>query len=49
MMVGLSVFEDFMNYASGIYHYTTGKYVGGHAVKLIGWGKDTDGLFYWIC
>ena len=38
MMVGLTVYEDFLNYAHGIYHYTTGELIGGHAMKLIGWG-----------
>lgn len=48
-MVGLSVYEDFINYASGVYHYTTGKMVGGHAIKLVGWGHEEDGSLYWIC
>ena len=33
-----------MNYKEGIYRYTTGKVLGGHAVKIIGWGED-----HWIC
>lgn len=41
---GFTVYEDFMNYKSGVYHHTSGKQLGGHAVKIIGWG---DG--YWIC
>lgn len=49
MMVGLSVFEDFFSYLSGIYEYTTGELQGGHAIKLIGWGTDEDGSLYWIC
>ena len=49
MMVGLSVYEDFYSYKSGVYHYTTGAYSGGHAMKLIGWGTDSDGSLYWIC
>lgn len=48
MMVGLSVYEDFYNYHSGVYEYTTGALEGGHAMKLIGWGEDTDGSLYWI-
>ena len=49
MMVGLVVFEDFYSYQSGIYHYTTGQQVGGHAMKLIGWGHDQDdGSLFWI-
>lgn len=48
-MVGLSVYEDFINYASGVYHYTAGRMVGGHAIKLVGWGHEEDGSLYWIC
>lgn len=42
-----TVYEDFINYAGGIYHHTTGGVLGGHAVKLIGWGVE-DGVKYWI-
>jgi len=44
-----SVYEDFVNYKSGVYQHTTGAYLGGHAVKVIGWGVDsTSGLDYWL-
>lgn len=50
MMVGLTVYEDFMNYERGIYSYTTGESVGGHAIKLLGWGHEEEsGDLYWIC
>ena len=50
MMVGLSVYEDFMNYKEGVYRYTVGQVVGGHAIKIIGWDHDEeDGQLYWIC
>lgn len=32
-----------MNYKSGVYKHHTGKALGGHAIKLIGWGSD-----HWI-
>jgi len=35
-----SVYEDFETYTSGVYVHKTGAYVGGHAVKIIGWGVD---------
>ena len=44
--VDFSVYEDFMTYKSGIYQHVTGEYLGGHAVKLIGWGVE-DGIEYW--
>ena len=36
-----------MNYKSGIYHYQSGVQVGGHAVKVVGWGHQLS-QFYWI-
>jgi cathepsin B len=45
--VGFTVMEDFMNYKSGIYKYKEGMALGGHAVKIVGWGKQLE-QFYWI-
>ena len=44
--VSFSVYEDFMTYKSGVYHHVMGDYLGGHAVKLVGWGVE-DGIEYW--
>ena len=44
--VSFFVYEDFLTYKSGIYQHVTGKYLGGHAVKLVGWGVE-DGIEYW--
>lgn len=44
---GFSVFEDFLKYQGGVYKYTSGSLLGGHAVKIIGWGKE-NGEEYWI-
>jgi len=35
-----SVYQDFETYTSGVYIHTTGSYLGGHAVKIIGWGMS---------
>lgn len=43
--VGFFVMADFMNYKSGVYKYQSGVQLGGHAVKVVGWGQD--GGFYW--
>ena len=43
-----SVYEDFGNYKSGIYQHVTGGYLGGHAIKIIGWGVE-NGVKYWLC
>lgn len=47
-MVGLTVYEDFISYKEGIYRYTAGGLIGGHAMKLIGWGTDNDGNLNWL-
>ena len=46
--VAFSVYEDFLAYKSGVYQHKTGKYLGGHAVKLIGYGTDAEAGAYWI-
>jgi cathepsin B len=42
-----TVYEDFINYHGGIYHHTTGGMLGGHAVKIVGWGEE-EGTKYWL-
>jgi cathepsin B len=44
--VAFTVYEDFESYSSGIYQHVTGKSLGGHAVKMIGWGEE-NGTPYW--
>eukprot|EP01006_Ploeotia_vitrea_P063314 TRINITY_DN85301_c0_g1_i1.p1 TRINITY_DN85301_c0_g1~~TRINITY_DN85301_c0_g1_i1.p1 ORF type:complete len:324 (-),score=58.85 TRINITY_DN85301_c0_g1_i1:113-1063(-) len=46
--VAFSVYEDFIHYKSGVYKHTSGRLLGGHAVKLIGWGTE-GGQAYWLC
>merc|ERR1712151_894299 len=46
MEVAFTVYSDFENYASGIYHHTGGSVAGGHAVKVVGWGVES-GVKYW--
>jgi len=41
-----SVYADFESYTGGVYVHKTGAYMGGHAVKIIGWGVD-GGQDYW--
>ena len=48
MMVGFTIYSDFMVYANGIYEHITGGSEGGHAVKLIGW-EYNGGRLVWIC
>ncbi|XP_059654089.1 cathepsin B-like protease 2 [Cornus florida] len=46
--VSFTVFEDFAHYKSGVYRHMAGDVMGGHAVKLIGWGTTDDGEDYWL-
>ncbi|KAH8856095.1 Cathepsin B-like cysteine proteinase [Schistosoma japonicum] len=41
------VYEDFLNYKSGIYRHVTGSIVGGHAIRIIGWGVEKRKP-YWL-
>ena len=43
----LFLFEDFLTYKSGVYTYVSGEPIGGHSIKIIGWGVE-DGLPYWL-
>jgi len=45
--VAYDVYSDFLTYKSGVYVHTNGTYLGGHAVKMLGWGTDS-GTPYWI-
>jgi len=41
------VYEDFVHYKSGVYTHTTGDLLGGHAIKIIGWGTENS-TPYWL-
>jgi cathepsin B len=43
-----TVYNDFMSYTSGVYYHVTGAQLGGHAVKMLGWGVE-NGMKYWLC
>jgi cathepsin B len=42
-----TVFADFLNYKSGVYYYVSGDELGGHAIKILGWGTE-NGIDYWL-
>jgi cathepsin B len=41
-----TVYEDFLTYKSGVYRHVSGGALGGHAVKIMGWGV-LNGVKYW--
>jgi cathepsin B len=48
---GFFIFSDFLNFKNGTYFRTpsaTGP-LGGHAVRVLGWGVDSAGVAYWLC
>lgn len=48
--VSMTVYEDFEAYTSGVYQHLTGKSLGGHSIKMLGWGVDeSTGTPYWLC
>lgn len=47
VQASVQIYEDFLNYKSGVYQHVTGKYAGGHAVRIIGWGVE-NGTDYWL-
>jgi len=42
-----TVYSDFPTYKSGVYKHTTGSQLGGHAIRLMGWGTE-NGEDYWL-
>lgn len=48
VIVSLNAYEDFYSYGGGVYSHTEGGMVGGHAMRLIGWGHDENDHLYWI-
>lgn len=42
-----TVYSDFLSYKSGVYKHTTGSALGGHAIKILGWGTENN-TPYWL-
>jgi cathepsin B len=42
-----TVYADFPSYKSGVYKHVSGSELGGHAVKILGWGVE-DSTPYWL-
>ncbi|PHT55301.1 hypothetical protein CQW23_03787 [Capsicum baccatum] len=48
VQVSFTVYADFAHYKYGVYKHVTGKILGGHTVKIIGWGTSEQGVNYWL-
>ncbi|KAI4888936.1 hypothetical protein NFI96_025074 [Prochilodus magdalenae] len=42
-----TVYEDFLLYKTGVYQHVTGDVLGGHSIKILGWGEE-NGTPYWL-
>eukprot|EP00287_Rhodomonas_sp_CCMP768_P006065 CAMPEP_0196717786 /NCGR_PEP_ID=MMETSP1091-20130531/1134_1 /TAXON_ID=302021 /ORGANISM="Rhodomonas sp., Strain CCMP768" /LENGTH=334 /DNA_ID=CAMNT_0042058273 /DNA_START=20 /DNA_END=1024 /DNA_ORIENTATION=+ len=42
-----TVYADFLTYKSGVYEHKSGQELGGHAIKIMGWGVE-GGKKYWL-
>jgi cathepsin B len=42
-----TVYDDFPSYKSGVYQHVSGKALGGHAIRILGWGVE-EGTKYWL-
>ena len=47
LQAGFTVYNDFFSYSSGVYKPTSSTVAGGHAVEIVGWNTDSNGV-YWI-
>ncbi|XP_072379739.1 cathepsin B-like [Diabrotica undecimpunctata] len=44
---GFTVYKDFPCYKTGVYQHVAGKFLGEHAVRVLGWGEE-NGVPYWL-
>lgn len=42
-----TVYADFVAYKSGVYQHVAGNALGGHAIRMLGWGEE-NGTPYWL-
>ncbi|XP_015792119.1 cathepsin B [Tetranychus urticae] len=42
-----TVYSDFLSYSSGVYQRHSHDQLGGHAIRILGWGVE-DGIDYWL-
>jgi len=47
VQASFTVYADFPDYKSGVYKHVSGGALGGHAVRMLGWGEE-NGVKYWL-
>lgn len=47
IVAAFTVYADFRQYKSGVYSHQTGDILGGHAIRIVGYGEQ-DGMKYWL-
>lgn len=47
VVAGFDICSDFLVYKSGVYQSTDCRFLGGHAVRIIGWGVENK-VPYWL-
>lgn len=47
MEIAMTVYEDFLSYKTGVYKHVTGQALGGHAMRVIGYGTENNQK-YWL-
>mmetsp|Transcript_26199 Transcript_26199/g.45078 ORF Transcript_26199/g.45078 Transcript_26199/m.45078 type:complete len:340 (-) Transcript_26199:525-1544(-) len=47
VQAAMLVYADFPSYKTGVYQKTVEDTIGGHAIKIVGWGSE-KGLDYWL-
>lgn len=43
-----TVYADFPTYTGGVYQHHSNQELGGHAIKIFGWGVESGTPFWWV-
>nr|AAT48985.1 cathepsin B-like proteinase [Triatoma vitticeps] len=47
IVASILVYEDLFSYKAGVYQHVAGEVLGGHVIKILGWGVEND-TPYWL-
>ena len=48
LLGAFAVTQEFFRYQSGVFSRVSNNLVGGHAIKVLGWGTEAN-IPYWLC